>query len=73
MGGDQLAAAVKGLNPHLAVVLMTGFGELMNAAGECPAGVDVVVGKPVTREPLASALETALRRAAEKRALVPVA
>jgi hypothetical protein len=27
--------------------MLTGFGELMNAAGECPAGIDQVIGKPI--------------------------
>jgi CheY-like chemotaxis protein/anti-sigma regulatory factor (Ser/Thr protein kinase) len=48
MSGDQLAAAVKQVNPATPVILLTGFGDLMESAGERPPGVDLVVGKPVT-------------------------
>jgi signal transduction histidine kinase/ActR/RegA family two-component response regulator len=47
MGGDQLAAMVKEQAPSTPVVLLTGFGDLMNAAGEKPDGVDLVVKKPI--------------------------
>jgi PAS domain S-box-containing protein len=48
MNGDQVAAAVKQLAPETPVILLTGFGDLLAAAGEKPAGVDAVVSKPVT-------------------------
>ena len=47
VGGDQLAAMVKEASPATPVVLLTGFGDLMNAAGENPDGVDLVVKKPI--------------------------
>jgi len=47
VGGDQLAAMVKEASPATPVVLLTGFGDLMNAAGEKPDGVDLVVKKPI--------------------------
>ncbi len=47
VGGDQLAAMVKEVAPATPVVLLTGFGDLMNAAGEKPDGVDLVVKKPI--------------------------
>jgi signal transduction histidine kinase/ActR/RegA family two-component response regulator len=47
VGGDQLAAMVKEASPTTPVVLLTGFGDLMNAAGEKPDGVDLVVKKPI--------------------------
>jgi len=47
IGGDQLAAMVKEQAPSTPVVLLTGFGDLMNAAGEKPDGVDLVVKKPI--------------------------
>ena len=56
MGGDQMAAAVKRLAPHKPVIMLTGFGDMMQAAGENPAGVDVVLSKPVTRSRLREAL-----------------
>jgi CheY-like chemotaxis protein len=59
MRGDQLAAAAKLLDARVGVVMMTGFGDMMNAAGERPSGVDAVLGKPISRAPLLAALETA--------------
>jgi signal transduction histidine kinase/ActR/RegA family two-component response regulator len=47
MGGDQLAALVKEQAPSTPVVLLTGFGDLMNAAREKPECVDLVVKKPI--------------------------
>jgi CheY-like chemotaxis protein len=47
LGGDQLAAMVKEAAPDTPVILLTGFGDLMNAAGEKPDGVDMVVKKPI--------------------------
>jgi nitrogen-specific signal transduction histidine kinase/CheY-like chemotaxis protein len=47
VGGDQLAAMVKEVAPDTPVILLTGFGDLMNAAGEKPDGVDMVVKKPI--------------------------
>jgi signal transduction histidine kinase/ActR/RegA family two-component response regulator len=47
VGGDQLAAMVKEHAPDTPVILLTGFGDLMNAAGEKPDGVDMVVKKPI--------------------------
>ena len=47
ISGDQLATMVKEQAPRTPVVLLTGFGDLMNAAGEKPDGVDLVVKKPI--------------------------
>jgi CheY-like chemotaxis protein len=56
MGGDQFAAALHQIAPEKPVIMLTGFGDLMTAKGERPAGVDVVVSKPVTQDQLRSAL-----------------
>jgi PAS domain S-box-containing protein len=48
MNGDQVAVAIKHLKPETPIILLTGFGSMMQAAGEQPPGVDLVVGKPVT-------------------------
>ncbi|MFQ5883294.1 MAG: GAF domain-containing protein [Candidatus Methylomirabilales bacterium] len=48
MAGDQLAATIKQLAPGKPVILLTGFGDLMIASGEMPAGVDIILSKPVT-------------------------
>ena len=56
MNGDQLAAAVKELAPDNPVIMMTGFGDIMEATGERPSGVDLVVSKPVTLATLRDAV-----------------
>ncbi len=48
MSGDQVAQSIKKLRPATPIILLTGFGSMMQAAGEQPSGVDLVVGKPVT-------------------------
>jgi CheY-like chemotaxis protein len=56
MNGDQLAEAIKALNPQQPIILLTGFGDLMIGAGEKPPGVDLVVAKPFTLAALRSAM-----------------
>jgi PAS domain S-box-containing protein len=56
MGGDQFAAAIHEIAPDKPVIMLTGFGELMTAKGERPAGVHLVVSKPVTQDQLRHAL-----------------
>jgi CheY-like chemotaxis protein len=67
VGGDQLAAMVKQVSPDTPVILLTGFGDLMNAAGEKPDGVDMVVKKPIRLATLREVLAkmTASAHAAE--------
>lgn len=48
MSGDQLVAAIKRVAPKQPVILLTGFGDIMQAIGEVPEGVDMVLGKPMT-------------------------
>ena len=48
MNGVQLAAAIKELAPNTPVILLTGFGDEMEAAGSLPAGVDLLLGKPIS-------------------------
>lgn len=48
MNGDQLAEKIKQLSPKTPVIMLTGFGELMKAKGEQPAGVDRLLSKPIT-------------------------
>jgi len=59
MGGDQLAAAISRLAPDKPIVMLTGFGDLMDAKGEKPAGVTVLVSKPVTLAGLRKAIAAA--------------
>jgi CheY-like chemotaxis protein len=57
MGGDQLAAAIKEIMPKVPVIMLTGFGDLMNAVDEKPAGVDMILSKPVGLTEFRAALE----------------
>jgi signal transduction histidine kinase len=59
MNGVQLAGAIKEVSPKTRVILLTGFGEEMMARG-CPAGVDLVVGKPVSHDNLRNAIFQAM-------------
>lgn len=56
LNGDQLAIEIKKLNPRQPLVLLTGYGDLMNDAGETPPGVDLIVGKPFTLGSLREAI-----------------
>ncbi|MCZ6678830.1 MAG: PAS domain S-box protein [Candidatus Poribacteria bacterium] len=56
MNGDQLAGFIKQIAPNKPVIMLTGFGDFMQAAGEHPAGVDVIVSKPVTLSAFRQAL-----------------
>ncbi len=56
MSGDQLAAAIKRIAPNSAVILLTGFGDIMEAAGDQPVDVDTILTKPVTVSAMRQAL-----------------
>ena len=64
MNGDQVAATIKQVAPATPIILLTGFGELMHAAGEVPTGVDAVVSKPATLAALRDAI-TSVREGAK--------
>ena len=56
MNGEQLAVAIHESTPGLPVILMTGFGDLMKAAGKMPPHIRVILSKPITGESLREAL-----------------
>jgi len=60
MNGDQVATAIRSVNPSVPIVMLTGFGSMMEANGERPGAVDLVVGKPVTIVGLRAALSKAV-------------
>ncbi len=60
MNGDQLARALKLLDANRPVILLTGFGDMMDSVGERPEAIDVVLGKPFTRAALRDALVRAI-------------
>ena len=57
MNGDQLAAAIKRASPSKPVIMVSGFGDIIDESGEQPANIDLVVAKPVTLSELRNALE----------------
>jgi CheY-like chemotaxis protein len=61
VNGDVLAFEIKKINPRQPVVLLTGFGDLMQGSGEKPEGVDLIVGKPFSLNSLREALIKAIR------------
>jgi FixJ family two-component response regulator len=67
MGGDQLAAAISRLAPDKPVVMLTGFGDLMDAKGEKPPGVTVLASKPVTLAGLRKAIVEATSSVSSRR------
>ena len=61
MNGSQVAAAIKEMTPNKPVVLVTGFGDMMQAVEEKPAGVDLILSKPVTLSQFREALAEVTR------------
>ena len=60
VGGDQLSSMIKDEAPNKPVIMLTGFGDMMEATGEKPEHTDAVISKPVSREKLNRALKRAL-------------
>ncbi len=58
MSGDKVAATIGEMMPdqRVPVIMLTGFGGLVEAEGGKPKGVDLVVGKPVSIEKLREAI-----------------
>lgn len=56
MSGDRLALEAKRVAPDVPILMLSGFGEFMIAAGERPEGVDLVLTKPVTINGLREAI-----------------
>jgi PAS domain S-box-containing protein len=54
--GDEVAAAVKREAPSTPVILLTGFGAVMNDGQEAPENIDILLGKPVTVDELLQAV-----------------
>jgi len=52
LNGDGLAAAIKAVRLNTPVILLTGFGDFMNAADELPHGVNRVISKPLSFDTL---------------------
>ena len=60
LSGDRIAAEIKRLSPATPVIMLTGLGDIMSVRREKPAGVDYVLGKPVTPDQLQEAVIRAI-------------
>ncbi len=69
--GDQLAAAIKKSRPTMPIIMVTGFGDLMQASGELPEGVDRVISKPVRLLTLRQAMHEVLASYVATETLAP--
>jgi CheY-like chemotaxis protein len=63
MSGDQMAGFIKQARPDIPVVLLTGFGALIEITGEQSKNVDVVLSKPITLSALRKTIENLLHAA----------
>ena len=63
MSGDQTANIIKQVNQSIPVIMLTGFGAMIEATGSQPAAVDVVLSKPVTLATLRETIGTLLNAA----------
>lgn len=60
MNGEELAKAIKQKSPHMPVILLTGFGDLMQAEGIFPECIDLLLSKPISYTELHSAIRRVL-------------
>lgn len=56
MNGVYMSASIKQVSPQTPIILLTGFGEMMEVTGEKPFSVDMVLKKPCSREALREAI-----------------
>ena len=61
VSGRQVAAAIKNLSPLTPVILLTGWGQRMNAEGDVPEHVNRVLSKPPKLRELREALAQCVR------------
>jgi signal transduction histidine kinase len=63
MSGDQTARFLKQVKHDIPVIMLTGFGALIEVNGSQPAPVDVVLDKPVTLDALRQTIDKLLHAA----------
>jgi CheY-like chemotaxis protein len=56
MDGREVARQAKRLSPETRVLLLTGWADRLQVEGGIPAGVDRLLGKPITKAQLQQAL-----------------
>jgi signal transduction histidine kinase/FixJ family two-component response regulator len=59
MRGDELAAIVARTYPETAVIMLTGFGDIMAEQNEVPGFVDILIPKPISANELLNVLKKA--------------
>ena len=60
-GGDEVALEVKKEAPKKPVIMLTGFGDMMDASGQRPEGVDLILSKPVNLAGLRDAIADTMK------------
>jgi signal transduction histidine kinase len=63
MSGEQTARFIKQLNQNIPVIMLTGFGALIEVTGSQPQAVDVVLNKPITSDALRRTIDKLLHAA----------
>jgi signal transduction histidine kinase/CheY-like chemotaxis protein len=63
MSGEQTARFLKQLNQDIPVIMLTGFGALIEVTGSQPQAVDVVLNKPITSDALRRTIDKLLHAA----------
>ena len=56
MNGSLFAVAIKEVAPEKGVLMLTGFGDIMQATNDVPPGVDLIRSKPISLFELRAAL-----------------
>lgn len=62
MNGEQLAIEMKKLKAEVPIILLTGYADDSFSAGCAPEGIDLVLGKPLLRTALRSAIAEVMGR-----------
>jgi CheY-like chemotaxis protein len=57
MNGDELAGAIKALDPKPRVAMITAYSEVLNTSGKLPDGVDLMLSKPLELQQLRNAIK----------------
>ena len=65
MSGSEFAKSIRKSNRDIPVIMLTGFGQIMQSGNNLPAGVSMVLSKPVTRSALRAAILSASRAFAQ--------
>lgn len=62
VSGDQLSSFLKEISPKTPIIMITGFGSIMNSAGEIPETVDCLLSKPLKFQDFKNAIFDVMKR-----------